>query len=1029
MPDPSEQQTQKPRRKWLRRSGYSLIAIAVAIGVGVALLPTVATWQVETQLEALGARSVKVEGLSINPATGHISVERFASVGPDGEDIAVGAATLKISLSALARRQITIQKLSVADADIDLRLNKQGQWSVGGFSIAIADDKAQTEPKKSWQLKANNISVDNSRMTLSIGETLQVAMVEALRVDNLSTLRPDAPAVIDLTARAAGGRIKINGNAFPFAEFPNLSASVEFAGIDLKTLKSLIATGRIKDISGIAALKGDLKAGMTKTGGATVRYAGAASLSATRTDTTLFKTQSRALSWTGDASIGFANPSSAVDSPPDIRLNGVASASAFLFENKTTGMALVAETAKFDLSKSGVSLKTPPQKNAATKVTGRLNARLSEARFEQPDSGLRIAPRQLTIDGTVDLTLPPRTAAFSARLSGSLSTKALDGMLTSAGIDKLTATALQLTYDKADVSISAAGGISAKTSASMNISGLNLIAPAFGISAVAQKIGSAGQEIAFERADTGEIDLSLDGPFTAEDVAVDSEDKRWRAAQKKLTWDGKIGLKGAAKGSDTPGRLSLSGDASMAGMTAMLNGNGLQEAYSIKLDNVGIKQFSLEGDNAGLATVSLSGMAASGTSENSPLPQIGLKTLLVSGITSDKSTGVKIKSLRASGLRGRLTKSRDGAIAFPKTDAENPSPTTNQTDKPSSSATPPTLRIDEATLTDGSLEFVDQATDPAFSIATSRLQGSLKNFDTAKPGSNADIRLLVGLGKFGRLETSGTLKPRFDKITADLGVGFKNVELFKFNSYISPAIKHSVRQGRADGNVDLTLRSDVIKASTSIVVSRLKVKPLAAKSNASGKGKAEGSGPPMETAINLLQNDKGVMKLSIPISGSLDDPKFDLSDAIGQAVAGAMQKTILTAVKIAFPLGTVFAIVDAVGNPKIEIKPLAFAPGTSALTPALKSRTAEIAAYLKKKTDDTPSICGPATTADITALKSKNPKADKTSALKTAEARIAGVRDELISAHSIPAKRLFVCAPEFAEAAEQQPFVTVERKN
>jgi len=234
MPAPSEQKPPKPRRKWLRRSGFAFLAFAIVAAVGVALLPTVATWQVETQLQALGARSVKVEGMSINPATGQISVDRFASIGPDGEDISVGAATLKISLSALARRQITIQKLSVADADIDLRLNSQGQWSVGGFSIEIAGDETQQKPTKSWQLKANNIAVDNSRMTLAIGETLQVAMVESLRVDSLSTLRPDAPATIDLNARAAGGRIKINGNAFPFAALPNLSVSMELTGIDLR---------------------------------------------------------------------------------------------------------------------------------------------------------------------------------------------------------------------------------------------------------------------------------------------------------------------------------------------------------------------------------------------------------------------------------------------------------------------------------------------------------------------------------------------------------------------------------------------------------------------------------------------------------------------------------------------------------------------------------------------------------------------------------------------------------------------------
>ena len=1022
-----EQHAPKLRRKWPRRTGFTLLAIAIVAAIAVALLPTVATWQVETQLEALGARSVKVEGLSINPATGQISVDRFASIGPDGEDISIGAATLKISLSALARRQITIQKLSVADADIDLRLNSQGQWSVGGFSIEVAGDETQKKPKKSWQLKANNIAVDNSRMTLAIGDTLQVAMVESLRVDSLSTLRPDAPAIIDLNARAAGGRIKINGNAFPFADRPNLSVSMELTGIDLTTVKSLITTGRIKDISGIAWLKGNLSAAMTKTGGAALTYKGAASLSATSTDTTLFKTQSKALSWNGDARIGFANPSAQVDTPPDIRLNGVASASAFLFRNKITSMALVAETAKFDLSKSGISLQTPSLKDAATKVIGKLIADLTDAKFEQPDSGLRVAPRKLTIDGTVDLTLPPRTAAFSARLSGTLSTETLDGALESAGIDKLTATALRLTYDRADVKISATGGISATASARIDVSNLALIAPAFGVSAVAQKIGSTGQEIGFERADTGEIDLALNGAFAAEDVTVDSEDKRWNSGQKKLSWKGGIGLKGPAKGSNTPARLTVSGDASMTGIAAMLNGAGPADAYTVKLANMRVKQITLEDGNGGIETISLDGIAASGTSEKSDLPRVALKTLLLSGIASDKTTGVKIASLRASGLRGRLTKTKDGALAMPVI-ASNKRTTVPK----APGIAPPTgaraaMRIGEATLTDGSLEFIDQATTPAFSIATSRLQASLKNFDTASPGTDADIRLLVGLGKFGRLETSGTLKPRFDKITADLGIAFKNVELFKFNSYISPAIKHTVRQGRADGDIDLELRRDAIDASASIVVSRLKVKPLAAAGP--GTPGRSSSGPPMETAINLLQNDKGVMKLSIPISGSLDDPKFDLSDAIGQAVAGAMQKTILTAVKIAFPLGTVFAIVDAVGNPKIEIKPLEFLPGTSALTPALKSRIAEIAAYLRKKTDETPSICGPATRADIAALKTKNPKADKAAALKSAEARILSVRDELVTAHSIPAKRLFVCTPEFAETPTQQPFVTVGRKN
>jgi hypothetical protein len=124
-------------------------------GAGVALLPTVTTWQIETQLEKLGAKSVEVGSLSINPATGEIWVEQFKSVGPDGEDIVVGKAKLRIGLSALATRQITIHELSVANANIDIniRLDAKGVGSIGGFLMEFAE-AADTIPTVTVDLKS-----------------------------------------------------------------------------------------------------------------------------------------------------------------------------------------------------------------------------------------------------------------------------------------------------------------------------------------------------------------------------------------------------------------------------------------------------------------------------------------------------------------------------------------------------------------------------------------------------------------------------------------------------------------------------------------------------------------------------------------------------------------------------------------------------------------------------------------------------------------------------------------------------------
>lgn len=1022
MPETPQRPTPPRRnRKWLRRGGYSGLVLTVIAASTYFMLPPIAGWQIETRLEKLGARSVKMDGLSINPVTGEISVERFASVGPDGGDISVGAATLRVSLSALARRQITIQKLTVADAEIDLRLDAKGRWSVGGFPMAFADDKAKPDSDEPWKLKATNIAVDNSRMTLAIGKTRQTALVQKMRLDTLSTLRPEAPTSLHLSARAAGGTLRLDGKAYPFAAEPNVAVAVALSDIDLKTFEGLVATGRIKSIAGSASIKGELTAGQTKTGGARITYAGALSVAGMKTETTLFSSRSDDLSWNGQARLAFAGPAAPAGTLPEIGLKGVAAAQAFRFENKTSRMALAAKTARFDFSKSGLEMRADKENKDATEIVGGVVARLTAAWLDDPGSDLKISQQQLDIQGDVRLNLPPKTAAFSARLSGSLGVQNLKGALKSAGIGSLAASTLRLVYDDAEVALDASGGISAKATARMDIAGLDLDAPKLGISATAERLGSDGQKLAFDGTGGGPVMLQSDGRFRADNVRAKDAGGRWETLLNKLSWQGRIAL----GDKNTSQELTISGDASATGMSATLLGD---TPYRISLDDTRLTGIAVDDGQSRIETITLNGIGASDRAKTSSLPRVRMKSLRLSGASATDGNRLVLESVRGSGLSGTMVRTKSGTIALPS--AGRKAPGAAGPARPEPAGKPGSIRIDDATLTDSSLTFTDRSTDPEFSIETSRLQATLKGLDTARRDSDARFGLLVGLGKFGRVDAKGSFKPVFDRVTADVGIGFKNVEMFKFNAYVAPAIEHTVRQGRADGSLDVKLRKSAIEATTSLVLNRLKVKPLSpAVRTVKAGGESAKSVPPMETAIGLLENDKGIIKLSIPISGSLNDPKFDLSNAIGQAVAGAMQKTLLTAFKIAFPLGTVVAIVDAVGNPKVEIKPLVFAPGTSELTPVLKNRIAEVAAYLRKKPDAAPSICGPATAADLAVLQKGNPKADKTAAIKIAADRMAKVREELVTKRAIAAKRLFLCDPEYIDGPDVRPVITFELKN
>lgn len=1025
MPDILVSERALRRRKLLFQAGIGGVSVAVFLAIVIALLPVLATWQARTRLEAHGARLVAVEGLIINPANGEISVEKFRSVGPDGEDIVIGAARLRISLSALASRRITIRTLSIADADIDLRLDDKGRWSVGGFPMSFARDGAKPEPESAWQLKANNISIDNSRITLAIGPTIHSAMIDRLRLDTVSTLRPNEPTTMELSAQAAGGTLKFTGKAYPFARLPRTAFAVILENIDLSTLEPLISTGRIKTVRGTAALDGRVEMGMTKFG-TTISYAGIASLSDTGTDTTLFSGRAKKLLWEGSARATYGIPDDHPGLQPDIHLRGVASASAFTFVNRITGTALEARTARFDLSKTGANMHVDRSGTEETNINGQLSATLGGVRLEQPDSGIRIAPEHLDVNSRFELVLPPRTAAFSAQLSGEVDSRKIVGSLRSAGVDKISAAALRLNVDTATMKFDAEGGISAEIGAKLNISSLILDAPEIGTNATAGRIDSPGQNISFVRKKDGAVSLILAGRIEAEHLRSRSADNSWSIRQEGLSWQGSISVEGPGGNSQKTSRLQASGDAALRDVTADLVG----APYTVKLGSAAISGIVVDGGNARLTTASFRRVSGAGKHKDSPLPALLARDIFVSGVTVTDAGHVSVGSMRASGLSGRITRLASGKISLPesKPGPEYQSQAPSQKSKYSDKIARQTYRIGKAIVTDSRIELIDLNVRPPFSIAADPFQVTLEGLDTSIPDNKASIDILAGLEKYGRVQVRGKFTPEYDPITADLNIGFTNLELIKFNPYIAPAIAHTVRQGRADGEIDVQLRAGRLKAETSLTLSRLKVRPVPVKPGNTKRKNAASGGPPLETAIGLLQNDRGIMKLSIPVSGSLDDPKFDLSDAIGQAITGAMKETILTAVRIAFPLGTIVAIVNAVGDPEIKVKPLNFTPGSSSLSPGLKEKIAEIGAYLKKRPDEAPSICAPATVVDLQALKKPNSAVNRQTALDVAAARINAVKTELVTTHAIFAGRLFVCLPEFSTDDGQTPYVEITLK-
>lgn len=1048
------------RSRWLRIVLIAIAVIAVVVGAFYASLTPVARWQIETQLEALGARSVEVGEVHINPTKAEIEFRDFRAVGPDGREMSIEEGRLVLNVYPLTRRNVAIQLASVRGADITIRRLEGGHWTLGGLPVSFGGESPADSPNpesgEPWQIDADDLIVESGKLTLEMGERVRVANIKQLRIRNLTTLRPDEPAKVNLDGQTAEGNIAVSGEIFPFAKHEHMKLDIDISEIVLGEFDDLLVTGRMRAVKGTIRVKGRLEAGEEENNTSHIAYEGEIGGDELEFRTGLFRTKAFSLSWNG--AVDFRSGTGPNGEAAGINVTAKAEAKSFEFENLASKELLSAGTATFDLSENGLEIRPDIDGKGTLQIAGTLDTAWDYARFVQPDAGLEVAPRLIVWNGTADVRLPAGSSAMSATLSGEIATEKFWGSMRAAGIDVLNANAMVIDYDDAEIRFDGEGGMSAEGTAKINSRGLEIRTPRNGFSATFTDLETSGTRGKVERTRNGNLDIALDGPMKATGLKAEGTDGVWETQQEAFDWKGLVEVggrangdarwrvdgslqntqarfavpaidfaltvdtsswTGEARGSTEQNSLVVQGESRVTGMEADV---ALPEKMHFSLGEVATKAIDLKDGRFAVGEAAIRAFEGKAVDESSDLPVAKLGALIVKDVSLSPEGRAEIGSVDARGGEVQVVRGQDGSIVLPggKKDESSQGGSQESTQSEQSSAEQKaiagSLSVGTATITDGTIAFTDRSVSPEFKLRTSKFNAKVEQFDTAEPNERADVTMNAEFADVGRLDVKGSLAPDTDNLNTQLQITFRNLELVPFNPYIEEAVGRGVRQGRANGDIDLKIANDRIDAQTQVMISRLQLRR--------NSGKSSG-GPPIETAIDLLQNDDREIKLSIPVSGSLDDPQFDLSDAISQAMSNALKDTVMTAAKIAFPLGAVIAIIDDSGKTEFRIRPLVFSPGNTEMTPALEDRVAEVARYLKQKEDGSPALCGFATQEDIAFLKKTDPNPTNEAAIFLAQQRAQTIRDALVEQHNISPDRLFGCSPELDKRDGAVPRVSV----
>jgi hypothetical protein len=338
-----------------------------------------------------------------------------------------------------------------------------------------------------------------------------------------------------------------------------------------------------------------------------------------------------------------------------------------------------------------------------------------------------------------------------------------------------------------------------------------------------------------------------------------------------------------------------------------------------------------------------------------------------------------------------------------------------------------TLAINKFSFTDTShINFTDQSIVPHYVRDFKITTFNAGPFDNQKPNQESHIALKGGSNKYASFDLSAVAKPFSKQDFYQLKGFFKEVSLPSLSTYISEALKHEIKAGQLDVDLDITVDNTDIDGN---VVLLLRGVELGAANNHESDTIKSQTSVPFNIALGMLKDSDGNVELDIPLDGNTDDPSFGIrgfiSLMIKQATMSAAKEYLMTTF---VPYANVVSVAMSAGDYllKVRFNDLAFPVKETGLTDEHSAFLTQFAALMTDKPDTQLTLCAIATPEDI-----NKPLGieitDKSEIKKLAdfsELRLETFKEYMVKDKGIASSRLLLCSPKIDSSIGAQPRIT-----
>jgi len=237
---------------------------------------------------------------------------------------------------------------------------------------------------------------------------------------------------------------------------------------------------------------------------------------------------------------------------------------------------------------------------------------------------------------------------------------------------------------------------------------------------------------------------------------------------------------------------------------------------------------------------------------------------------------------------------------------------------PAASPLPFPLRIGRISVVDGTVNYSDFFVRPNYRVNLTGLTGSVSSL-SSEPGTTAELQLRAAVDGTAPVEIAGRLNPITNPLFLDIKASMRGAELSTLSPYTIKYTGYGIERGRLTLTTSYRIEGRKLEAQHRVFLDQLTF----------STDRVDGPAViklPILFAVRLLQNRRGEIDLALPISGTLDDPKFRLGPIIWQVVVNLITRVVTAP----------FSIFS--GGSSEELSFVEFEPGRAVLTEAAQKK-------------------------------------------------------------------------------------------